>query len=163
ALIRSAWFIPALSGIYIGILLYSIAPGQEVTQVQPRRSWPLARILTDASKSDSPLKSRYCVGGSQMKPKMLPEIAEDLRKDDCSVDWPMPEPLKGELPTVEPFSEELLPDSFRPFVIDVADRMQVPIDYPATVMMLSLAGAVNRRAKIQPKANDTSWQVIPNL
>ncbi|MDE3195488.1 MAG: DUF3987 domain-containing protein, partial [Acidobacteriota bacterium] len=41
--------------------------------------------------------------------------------------------------------------------------MQVPIDYPAVVVVLCLAGAVNRRAIIQPKANDTAWAVVPNL
>jgi len=30
-------------------------------------------------------------------------------------------------------------------------------------MVLCLAGAVNRRATIQPKANDTGWVVVPNL
>jgi len=29
--------------------------------------------------------------------------------------------------------------------------------------MLCLAGAVNRRANIQPKANDNGWVVVPNL
>ena len=37
------------------------------------------------------------------------------------------------------------------------------MDYPAVVMILALAGAVNRRATIQPKANDPSWIVVPNL
>jgi len=60
-------------------------------------------------------------------------------------------------------SEDLLPVSFRPLVQDVAERMQVPIDYPAVVIVLCLAGAVNRRATIQPKANDTGWVVLPNL
>ena len=41
--------------------------------------------------------------------------------------------------------------------------MQVPMDYPAVVMVLCLAGAVNRRAVIQPKANDTGWVIVPNL
>lgn len=41
--------------------------------------------------------------------------------------------------------------------------MQVPLDYPAVAMMLTLAGAINRRARIQPKENDTTWQVVPNL
>ena len=40
--------------------------------------------------------------------------------------------------------------------------MQVPVDYPAVVMVLSLAGTVNRRAMIHPKANDL-WVVVPNL
>lgn len=36
------------------------------------------------------------------------------------------------------------PDSFRPLVADVAGRMQVLMDYPAVVVALGLAGAVNR-------------------
>ncbi|HKD09868.1 MAG TPA: DUF3987 domain-containing protein [Bryobacteraceae bacterium] len=78
-------------------------------------------------------------------------------------DWPKPEPIQSELPPVEAFSEDLLPESFRPLVADVTERMQVPMDYPAVVMMLCLAGAVNRRATIQPKANDTGWVIVPNL
>jgi putative DNA primase/helicase len=78
-------------------------------------------------------------------------------------DWPEPQPIQSELPPVEAFSEDLLPDSFRPLVADVADRMQVPMDYPAVVVVLCVAGAVNRRAVIQPKANDTGWVIVPNL
>lgn len=77
--------------------------------------------------------------------------------------WPRPEPVQSELPPVQPFSEDLLPDSLRPLVADVAERMQVPMDYPAVLMALCLAGAVNRRAAIQPKAHDTGWVVVPNL
>lgn len=78
-------------------------------------------------------------------------------------DWPKPEPIQGELPPVVLFSEDLLPLSFRPLVRDVTQRMQVPMDYPAVAMVLCLGGAVNRRATIQPKANDTGWIVVPNL
>jgi putative DNA primase/helicase len=78
-------------------------------------------------------------------------------------DWPKLEPIQSELPPVQSFSEDLLPDSLRPLVADVTDRMQVPMDYPAVVMVLCLAGAVNRRAIIQPKAHDTGWVVVPNL
>jgi hypothetical protein len=78
-------------------------------------------------------------------------------------DWPSPEPIQSDLPPVQAFSEDLLPDSFRPLVRDVTERMQVPMDYPAVVMVLCLAGAVNRRAVIQPKASDSGWVVVPNL
>jgi hypothetical protein len=78
-------------------------------------------------------------------------------------DWPNPEPIQDELPPVASFSEDLLPVSFRPLVRGVTERMQVPKDYSAVAMVLCLAGAVNRRATIQPKANDTGWLVVPNL
>jgi hypothetical protein len=79
------------------------------------------------------------------------------------VDWPVPLPLQSELPAVQPFYKDLLPNSFRRLVRDVAERMQVPMDYPAVVILLCLAGVVSRRAIIQPKANDTGWIVVPNL
>ena len=77
--------------------------------------------------------------------------------------WPEPAPLGGALPPVEGFSEALLPDSLRPLVADTAERMQIPPDIPAAFTVLCLAGCVNRRANIQPKARDTSWIVVPNL
>jgi hypothetical protein len=77
--------------------------------------------------------------------------------------WPDPEPLGGELPAVQPFDLVLLPESLRPLVKDVSERMQVPMDYPAVAAVLCIAGVTNRRATIQPKAEDTSWVVVPNL
>jgi putative DNA primase/helicase len=93
-------------------------------------------------------------------------LDEDTRhqsRAEAADEWPKPEPLQSELPPVQPFSPDLLPDSFRPLVEDAAERLQVPMDYPAAVTVLSLAGVVNRRAVIQPKANDSGWTVVPNL
>lgn len=91
------------------------------------------------------------------------ETQSQATRVEVAEDWPKLEPIQSELPPVQTFSEDLLPDSFRPLVADVTERMQVPMDYPAVVMVLCLAGAVNRRALIQPKANDTAWEVLPNL
>lgn len=98
-------------------------------------------------------------------------IAESVSRYDPSEEsngagpecWPEPLPLQSELPPVERFYEDLLPISLRSLVRDVSERMQVPLDFPAVTLVLCLAGAVNRRATIQPKANDTSWLVTPNL
>jgi hypothetical protein len=82
---------------------------------------------------------------------------------ESSSGWYKPEPLQDHLPAVRPFTQELLPNSLRQLAADISHRMQVPIDFPAAALILSLAGAVNRRASIQPKANDTGWTVVPNL
>jgi putative DNA primase/helicase len=81
----------------------------------------------------------------------------------AALDWLEPQALGGELPAVQAFDRALLPDSLRPLAEDTAERMQVPLDYPAVVAVLCLAGVTNRRAAIQPKAADTSWTVVPNL
>ncbi len=78
-------------------------------------------------------------------------------------DWPDPMPLGGELPSVQSFDLRLLPESLRPLVEDTAERMQVCPDFPAVVAVMCLAGATNRRVRIQPKSLDTSWIVVPNL
>ena len=80
-----------------------------------------------------------------------------------SNNWPDPAPLGGELPSVPSFDAHLLPTSLRALAEDTTERMRVPLDYPAAVAVLCLAGATNRRATIQPKAKDTSWTVVPNL
>jgi putative DNA primase/helicase len=103
----------------------------------------------------SALRARWGITDEDQKPRPARTEAAD--------GWPKLEPIQSELPPVEAFSEELLPDLFRPLVRDVTERMQVPMDYPAVVTVLCLAGAVNRRATIQPKANDTGWMVVPNF
>ena len=102
------------------------------------------------------LESKWSTSGDQTD-SSLQVGAEPL------IEWPEPLPIQSDLPPVLPLREDLLPISFRALVRDVAERMQVPMDYPAAVIVLCLAGAVNRRAVMQPKANDTSWGVVPNL
>src|ERR1700733_8449802 len=50
-----------------------------------------------------------------------------------STHWPSPEPIEEALSPVPDFYLRLLPEALRPLVEDVADRMQVPIDFPAVV------------------------------
>lgn len=88
---------------------------------------------------------------------------ETSKRPTITDNWPDPQPLKTTHPPVEPFYEGLLPDAVRPFALDVAELMQVPLDFAAVASVNALAGAVNRRARIQPKERDDSWRVVPNL
>lgn len=71
--------------------------------------------------------------------------------------------LGHDLPPVPPFEIEALPQALRQWVADIAERMQIPLDVPAACAIVSLGGCVNRRALIQPKAADPSFEVVPNL
>ena len=77
-------------------------------------------------------------------------------------DWPAPLPIPDALPPVLPFDASLLPASFEPWITDVAERMQCPMDFPAIGAMISLAGVVGRKVGIRPKRCD-DWLVVPNL
>src|SRR5712692_4503035 len=76
--------------------------------------------------------------------------------------WPAPRPLSAELAEVCPFGPEMLPETLRPWVLDLAERLQVPADYPAAALIVMLAGAIGRRASIRPQRQG-NWTVVPNL
>jgi hypothetical protein len=76
--------------------------------------------------------------------------------------WPAPRPLSAALAEVRPLDPELLPETLRAWVLDVAERLQVPADYPAAALIVMLAGALGRRAWIRPQRYD-NWVVVPNL
>lgn len=104
-------------------------------------------------------------GAEPMGPEQLADLRVrwGLDKKEPEEEWPEPIPLAGELPPVMAFNAEFLPYSFRDFAVDTADRMQCPIDFVAVALVVCLGGAVSRRARVQPKAEDSGWIVTPNL
>jgi len=76
--------------------------------------------------------------------------------------WADPLPIPDALLPVEPFDYALLPESLRPWVADIAERMQCPPDFVAVGAMVALSSVIGRKASIAPKRHD-DWRVIPNL
>lgn len=74
-----------------------------------------------------------------------------------------PKKLPGSLKPVPALNPEHLPDALRDAAVDIADRLQCPIDY-LVVSMLSAAGAiVGNQIGIYPLSQDESWEVFPCL
>ncbi len=88
--------------------------------------------------------------------------SQEPANPDSLDDWPDPQPLPDELPPVAPFDPKLLPISLRPWVEDIAERVQCPPDFPAVAVMIALATVVGRKLGIRPKRQD-DWLVVPNL
>ncbi|NLZ17217.1 MAG: DUF3987 domain-containing protein [Desulfobulbaceae bacterium] len=57
---------------------------------------------------------------------------------------------------------ELLPDNLAPWVKDIAERMQCPMDFVAVGAMVNLAAVIGRKVGIRPKDKD-NWTEVPNL
>ena len=76
--------------------------------------------------------------------------------------WPDPEPIPDNLPPVMAFDSLMLPGSLRPWIMDIAERMQCPPDFPAVGAMIALASLVGRKLAVRPKRHD-DWTVVPNL
>ncbi|SFM59146.1 DUF3987 domain-containing protein [Nitrosomonas communis] len=111
--------------------------------------------------------SIYCLhthGNDQSK--YWAQIGYDINAEgfEClsSEEWPLLQPLPENLPPVPKFDLSLLPVSLRPYVEDIAERMQISADIPAIGLITALSAVIGRRVQIKPKAYD-DWTVVPNL
>ena len=77
--------------------------------------------------------------------------------------WPDPTEISASLPGVIKFDERLLPDVFAPWIKDIAERMQCPIEYLAVGALVGAGAVVGNRIGVQPKKHDTGWVEVPNL
>jgi hypothetical protein len=88
---------------------------------------------------------------------MAPDVIETVQE------WPEPEPLAIKLHKVSTLPIKGLPSVIRDLVIDESERIGCATDYVA-VSLLSVIGSLTARTySIQPKLEDTGWEVIPNL
>ena len=77
--------------------------------------------------------------------------------------WPDPTELSASLPDVIQFDERLLPGVFAPWIKDIAERMQCPIEYLAVGALVGAGAVVGNRIGVQPKKYDSGWVEVPNL
>src|SRR5262245_45735770 len=76
--------------------------------------------------------------------------------------WPQPKPLPAGLAPVEPFKSEFLPAALAPWVDDITNRLQCPLDYVAVTALTALGAVIGRRIGIKPQVK-TDWIEIPNI
>src|SRR5688572_12386123 len=76
--------------------------------------------------------------------------------------WPEPTPLPSTLPSVEAFCPSLLPEQLRLWTLDIAERMQCPLDFAAIPAMIAAGSLIGRRIGTRPEAK-TDWTEVANL
>jgi putative DNA primase/helicase len=97
------------------------------------------------------------------KAQGLDAVREALKKTrKITLPGSEPVPLPDELTPVMPFDFELLPARLRPWVEDIANRMQCPPDFVAAAVMAAMAAVIGRKVGIRPQAR-TDWTVVCNL
>ncbi len=119
----------------------------------------IGRALSDVQETYTRLRGASRNGHH---PSGEPDPGTGPGAGEADETWEDPTPLPDELPPVEPFDPSLLPDALRPWCEDIAERMQVPLDYVAVGTVAVAASLVGRRVGILPKRRD-DWLVIPNL
>jgi putative DNA primase/helicase len=95
--------------------------------------------------------------------KVVAQLRKWLGAEASDETWPAPEPVPDEAPPVPAFdAARLLPAPILPWISDIAERSQAPIEYVAIGALTSMAGVVGRQLAIRPKRHD-DWTVVPNL
>ena len=100
--------------------------------------------------------------------KANPRVAPETRSSNGpaqadTLTWDKPKELKAELLPVKPLDPEMLPNSMRDYITDIAERMDNSSpDYVAVGVMVALATLIGRKLAVMPKRYDP-WLVVPNL
>ncbi|NOW44530.1 hypothetical protein FHW96_000672 [Novosphingobium sp. SG751A] len=92
----------------------------------------------------------------------MPRNLAAMGGDETGAAWPDPLPFNDELLPVQPFAPELLPSQLCPWVQDIAERMNYPLDLVAIPAMVAAAGLLGRRIGIRPQQY-TTWLEVSNL
>ena len=86
----------------------------------------------------------------------------DVSRSATPPTWPEPKPLPTRLLPVAPFDASFLPSSIRPWVSDVADRMQCPAEYVAIPAVVALGAILGRKVALAPQQR-TDWREVANI
>ncbi|CUH84157.1 DUF3987 domain-containing protein [Thalassovita mediterranea] len=124
-------------------------------------------VLTLAARQANQERFRPPIDDDELK-GLINRYAEQAKgePEGAQIDpasWPDPKPIEFGLPEVPPFDLELLPNAYRSFVQDAAERMQCPADFIAAPLIVASAAALGNRVVVAPKARDIGWLVPVTL
>jgi hypothetical protein len=105
-------------------------------------------------------KALYAEGYGLRRNGQSPRQAYVIDQTDTEESEPIPLPEK--ISPAPELSESLLPDEWREWLTDIADRMQCPLDFPTVAAIVGAASLIGNKIRIRPKKFDT-WQVTANL
>ena len=129
------------------------------------RGWTNAQILDEVSKYPHGFMTRF--GGIQSRIVADIERARSKAKGDRKPgsttqaepkkpeDWPEPGDLRRLAHVAAPaFPLNILPEKANRWAVDVAERMQCPVEFVALPMLTTMAGLIGKDAGIRLKAKD---------
>jgi hypothetical protein len=96
-------------------------------------------------------------------PQRSVQVLDEPAPSPANDELPEPQALPSSLAPVMAFDDAWMPESFRPWLVDVAERMQCPPEFPAAAVMTALSSVIGRRVAIQAKEHDTGWIEHGNL
>ena len=77
-------------------------------------------------------------------------------------EWPDPRRIGDGLLPVPAFEPDFIPGAIQSWCLDVADRMQCPIEYVAIPAIIALGATLGRKIAVRPKQFD-NWTCVTNF
>ena len=137
----------------------------------PERAEELSRTAGDAADAHNDGERAY--GLPELAKTFGDDVAKEVAEwldysttkasaDRSTEDWPEPTPPPSGLSPVPALDPEMLPDKLRPWLEDIADRMQVPLDFVSVPAMAVFGSVIGCKVGIHPKRQD-DWTEVANL
>ncbi len=90
------------------------------------------------------------------------KLAMSLSKYEREHTWNDPSPLPTLKIMADKLHEHQIPAAIKDWTADIAERMQVPLEFVVAPALILAATLIGRKVGIKPLKND-DWTVIPNL
>lgn len=138
--------------------------GLLVVPVFPGTRGPKDTDFNDMARLSAPEAIRGCIEGAAMvtsSPDTETPPETNLQSQESDT-WSEPLPLPDGLPPVNPLDAVMIPEPLRGWLVDIADRMQIPPDFSTAAAVVALGSIIGRGCGIYPKRHD-DWLVVPNL
>lgn len=104
-------------------------------------------------------ESSYNLGGIQAQ---LGGAAWQGMPPPLVADQEAPRPLPSGLAPVTPVTADMLPEAFRPWLLDIRERISCPLEFPAVAAIAAAGAVLGRKVGIHPKGQD-DWFELTNL
>lgn len=89
-------------------------------------------------------------------------ISRSISRYQPETIWKPVREIKEEIASAPNMDETFLPSILKPWALDIATRMQVPIEFIAAPAIVALSSVIGRKIAVHPKQKD-DWLVVPNL
>ena len=132
----------------------------------------IGKRLAEAHLSEAAIRAALLVENdrlcdSPLSADEVKSIAANARRypiqlNEAPEDNALPIPLPDNKVQTPQLDERLLPEVWKPWLSDVCERLQCPLDYAVVAAMVSAASLIGNRIRVRPKQHDP-WMVVPNL
>lgn len=96
--------------------------------------------------------------------EVVRSISRYANSEEQKIKWPeVPKPVPDARPEIPKLDESMLPKLFRPWILDISERMHVVPEQVFAPAMVAVAAVAGRKIGIYPKQKDNKWFEVPNL